>query len=388
MPDTRTHVSDWDVIVAGAGPAGSTAALAARRANPAARVLLLDAAVFPRDKACGDGIAPHALDVLAELGVPPAQLTAATTAIQTLRLRSPAGIQAARAFARPAWVVPRRWFDHRLVQHAQAAGATLRQHRVRHLAITNDSVLVDGQYRTRVLIGADGAESVIRRAVAATPPPPASVALAIRGYLPADRLPAAEQLLVMSAARWPAYAWAFPIGNGLANIGYGELPRTGQRPNRSQLLTQLAALLPDQPVSTATDLRAHRLPLSPGRPAFAHGPVLLAGDAACLINPLTGEGIYYAIRSGQLAGAAATTPDPARTYRHTMRRHLGRHLRHTDLLARANQRPGLIETVVAASRANQHAFDGLVELGLAAGTLNPSLVGYLLTGMIRARRPH
>ena len=59
----------WDVVVVGAGPAGAAAALAARRAAPAARVLLLDRADFPRDKACGDGIAPEALDVLAELGV-------------------------------------------------------------------------------------------------------------------------------------------------------------------------------------------------------------------------------------------------------------------------------------------------------------------------------
>ncbi len=320
--------------------------------------------------------------MLAELGVSSTELVAGTTAIQTLRLRSPAGVEAARAFARPAWVVPRRWFDHRLVQQAQAAGATLRQHRVRHLAVEADSVLVDGRFRTRVLIGADGAESVIRRAVPVKPPPPTSVALAIRGYLPADQLPAGEQLLVMSAARWPAYAWAFPIGNGLANVGYGELPRAGPRPTRAQLLTQLAALLPDQPIHAATELRGHRLPLTPGRPVFARGPVLLAGDAASLISPLTGEGIYYAVRSGQLAGTAATTPEPARNYRRAMRRHLGRHLRHTDLMAQATTRRSLIETVVAATRDNQRAFDGLVELGLAAGTLNPTLVAHLLRGML------
>jgi geranylgeranyl reductase family protein len=372
------------VIVVGAGPAGATAALATRSADPTARVLLLDAAAFPRDKACGDGIAPHALDLLAELGIPPADLTAGTAAVHTLRLRSPAGVEAARCFARPAWVVPRSVFDHRLVQHAQAAGATLRQHRVRHLAIGKDSVVVDGRFRARVLIGADGAESVIRRAMPVRPPPPSSVALAIRGYLPADQLPAGEQLLVMSATRWPAYAWAFPIGNGLANVGYGELPRREHRhrPTRAGLLTQLAELLPGQPTHEATDLRAHRLPLTPGRPAFARGQVLLAGDAASLISPLTGEGIYYAVRSGQLAGTAATTAEPARSYRRAMRRHLGRHLHHTDFMAHATNRRSLIETVVAATRDNQRVFDDLVELGLAAGTLNPILATYLVRGIL------
>lgn len=151
----------WDLVVVGAGPAGSTAALAALRADPDARVLLLDAAEFPRDKVCGDGVAPHALDVLGGLGVDVGALTAGTAPVLGLRLTAPSGVTAARGFARPTSVVPRALLDARLVAAAQEAGARLRRHRVRSLVAVADGVEVDGRFHARTVIGADGAESVV-----------------------------------------------------------------------------------------------------------------------------------------------------------------------------------------------------------------------------------
>ena len=108
----------------------------------------------------------------------------------------------------------------------------------------------------------------------------------------------------MSRGRWPAYAWSFPIGDGTANVGYGEAlaPWAGapSRSRRGVARVAAAGVEPDP-----ESLRAHRLPLSTGRRAVAAGRVLLAGDAQALVNPLTGEGIYYAVLSGALAGAAA-----------------------------------------------------------------------------------
>jgi geranylgeranyl reductase family protein len=375
-------ISDWDVIVAGAGPAGSTAAIAARRADPAARVLLLDAAQFPRDKVCGDGVAPHVFDVLAELGVEPGALTAGTVPVRRLRLRSPTGIEAARPFTRPAYVIPRRWFDHRLLDHAVWAGAELHRHRVRAVDVTGGSVLVDGRFRAPVLIAADGAESVVRRTRRLRQPPAGTVALAVRGYAAADRLPVAEQFLTLPAARWPAYAWAFPIGNGVANVGYGEL-LTDRPVSRAHLLAQLGELLPGHHLA---DVRGHRLPLSTGRPKYTDGPILLTGDAASLINSLTGEGIYYAVLSGRLAGAAARSADPAGNYRRGMRRALAVHLRQTDLIAALYRRPALIDAVVAAARADQGTFDCLVDLGLAAGMLRPGAVARVAHRLARRGR--
>lgn len=350
------------VLVVGAGPAGSAAALAACRAG--ASVLLLDSAEFPRDKVCGDGVAPHALDVLAELGLDPAALVAGSEPAHTLDLRSPGGARARRRTSAPSWVVPREVFDDRLRAAAVAAGAEVRRHRVRE--VDPEAGVVDG-IPADVIVGADGAESVVRRAIGTPAPRAGTVALAIRGYAPADAWPAGEQLLCMTRDHWPAYAWAFPIGDGQANVGYGELLR-GTAPTRAHLLARLHELLPD---ARPTRLRAHRLPLSSGRVRPRDGRVLLAGDAAGLINPMTGEGIFYAVLSGMLAGqAAAGGTDPGRAYRTALRARLGTHFRHTDTLALLSRRPWLLDAGMRAARADQRVFDEVVELGLGEGRLH------------------
>jgi len=382
MPTSRD--AEWDLVVVGAGPAGSTAAIAALRADPAARVLMLDAADFPRDKVCGDGVAPHAMDVLTYLGVDVAELTAGTSPIGELRLTSPRGMTATRRFARPASVVPRALLDARLVHAARAAGAVLRRHRVRTLIPVRDGVDIDGAIHARTVIGADGAESVVRRQCGARNAPAGTTAIALRGYTSAEPWPAGQQRLVMTTAHWPAYAWVFPVGDGTANVGYGELNRATSS-TRAQLTERLHELLPGCP---PVALRGHRLPLSPGRPDVGHGRVLLAGDAASLINPLTGEGIYYAVLSGFLAGSAAMTAEPADWYRRSLRHQLGRHLRHTDALARLTRTPWLVDLATTAARDHRRAFDDLVEIGLGAGTVRAPLAAAMLTTLARRSRRH
>ncbi|MFD0891163.1 NAD(P)/FAD-dependent oxidoreductase, partial [Streptosporangium algeriense] len=103
----------WDLVVVGGGPAGSSAALRARQLRPDARVLLLDKADFPRDKACGDGIAAHGRDELALLGLP--DLIADYRPTPRLSIVSPGGTEVRATVARPNHVVPRAVFDARLV---------------------------------------------------------------------------------------------------------------------------------------------------------------------------------------------------------------------------------------------------------------------------------
>ncbi|MGJ7441847.1 NAD(P)/FAD-dependent oxidoreductase [Aquipuribacter sp. MA13-6] len=361
----------WDVVVVGAGPAGSAAALSALRVDPGARVLLLDRSVFPRDKPCGDGIAPHALDVLADLGL--AGLVDDHRPVSRLHLEVDGGGRTSGTTSRPARVVPRAVLDDRIRAGALAAGAVPARRRVRTVRVEPDGVVLDADHdplHARVVVAADGAGSVLRRALGLAPNGPGHVALALRGYAPVRPDLADEQRIVFADDDRPAYAWSFPVGDGRANVGYGELLRGDRTPTREHLMSRLEDLLPGAAAGGAA-WRGHHLPLSSRRPRQPDGPVLLVGDALSLINPMTGEGIYYAVLSGACAGAAAVAPDPGRAYRRMLQQRLGRHLRHTTAAAALSARLPVVPAGVAAAAADPQVFDDLVELGLGRGLLTP-----------------
>ncbi|MGY1727061.1 NAD(P)/FAD-dependent oxidoreductase [Geodermatophilus sp. SYSU D01062] len=353
----------WDVVVVGGGPAGAAAALAARRDG--ASVLVLDRADFPRDKVCGDGIAPEALDVLAGLGADVAALTAGYAPAPRLSLRSPGGAAVERATHRPSSVVPREVFDARLLAAALDAGAGFRRHTVRRVTPGRDGVDVDGVLTAGVLVGADGAESVVRRTLGLPRNADDRMAVALRGYAPELPGQGGTQVLVTTEQRWPAYAWSFPLGDGRANVGYGELVSGGA--TRAALVEGLHRMLPGvEPAG----LRAHRLPLSTGRPRQPDGRVLLAGDAASLVNPMTGEGIFYAVLSGALAGAAASAGAAAgAVHRRALRRRLGAHHRAASAASWVSRWPQVMDAAFRAAAADQRVFDDVVALGLADGRL-------------------
>ena len=362
----------WDLAVVGAGPAGAAAAISARQARPDARVLLLDRADFPRDKSCGDGIAPHAYDELARLGAE--HVLADRVPIRRLRVRAPDGREVVTRLQRPDHVVPRALLDARLVETAVARGATLQRHTVRRVDVRADRVVLDGHLAARTVIGADGATGVVRRQLGLAKQPEECTAVAVRGYAPAPP-GEPEQAIIMDGNDWPAYAWSFDAGDGTRNVGFGMLLpslRASTRGGRAELHGRLAELLPGV---EAERLVSHHLPLSTWRPPVPRGRVLLAGDALSLINPLTGEGIFYAVLSGRLAGAAAVGAiDPGACYAAGLRRELGRHLRHTTLLARLTSRTGVVDAGVAACARSPAAFDALVEVGLGRGLITRPLV--------------
>ncbi|MDQ4037763.1 MAG: NAD(P)/FAD-dependent oxidoreductase [Actinomycetota bacterium] len=399
----------WDVVVVGAGPAGASAALSTLYANPDARVLMVDRDDFPRDKPCGDGIAPHVLDVLSSVGV--TGVESGYAGVHRLVIGFASGPSTGGAMARAAYVIPRSVFDARLVDAAVHRGAQLCRHRIRTVAPANDGerLVLDGSIRAGVVIAADGASSLIRRQLSprrtrATHPPDVSLswwwpkrpggevghtAVAIRGYAPVPASRAGQQVIVFSdpdgsrGSPWPAYAWSFPIGDGRANVGYGELLRPGQPLTRRHLLDRLDELLPDAGAG-GQSWRAHHLPLSTGRPRQPDGRILFAGDAMNLINPVTGEGIFYAVTSGVLAGRAAlSSDDPGRRYRAALRRGLGAHLRHTDAAALLARSPRIVAAAVHAANRTASTFDDLVELGLGRGKLTPSALAGIAGALLR-----
>ena len=362
----------YDVIVVGAGPAGSTAAIAARRAG--ASVLLLDKADFPRDKACGDGVAPHALDVLESLGV--TGVADGYKPVLGLKLETPRS-EAGGGLIRPDHTIPRYVFDARLVEAAVAAGAELRRHTVRTIAQADDGVVLDDSLRAPVVIGADGAGSVVRRALGHAPNRDRHMALAIRGYVTVRR------------ARRAAHRHLRAALAGV-RLGVPDRRRPGQRRLRRGAARPDAQ--PRAPAPAARRAAARGGPAGgrpacapttcrcpPSRPSPGTGRVLLAGDALSLINPFTGEGIFYAVLSGALAGAAAAaTPEAAaRPYAAALRRRLGRHLRHSAAAAWLARRPSVIEAAVRAAGRDRGVFDSIVELGLGDGLLEPRTLGHI-----------
>jgi geranylgeranyl reductase family protein len=375
-------MDQYDVVVVGAGPAGSSAALAARKHG--ASVLLLDRAEFPRDKTCGDGIAPHALSVLADLGVTGVEDGFAPVA--ALHLVGPSGASVLRKLDRPDYTIPREVFDARLVNGAVAAGAKLAKHTVREIDERPDSVVIDGVISARTVIGADGAYSLVRRTLGQDTNPPAALALAMRGYAPATTA-SVQQIVTAGGTQWPAYAWNFPIGDGRANIGYGEVLR-GKTLSRNYLLERMAGLLPEVDVAGATGLRAHHLPLSTHRPIPGRGRLLLAGDAYSLINPFTGEGIFYAVLSGSIAGTVAARAErgAARIYATAVRRRLGRHLRHSKFAARLTSSARVVDATIRAADDDQRVFDSIVELGLGDGLLPGRTLGHIARNLPRSSR--
>ena len=289
----------WDVVVVGAGPAGSMAALAAAEAG--ARTLLVERHLLPRDKLCGGGLIGVSLAALPAGFTPPARDTS-MTAVFT---REFADRRARSADGPFLTMVNRAEFDAELAACAVRAGARLAQG-VRVDACADDGALVElrtneGPVRARAVVGADGSASRIARHVGAEY---AQVDLGLEVQVDADE-PARERYrgqVVLDFGGPPgAYAWVFPKGDRLTVGAIAARGMAGEQGAYLRRFIEAEGLAHLPSTSQEGHLTRCRLPDSP----LGRGRVLLAGDAAGLLEPWTREGISYALRSGRLAGGAA-----------------------------------------------------------------------------------
>lgn len=282
----------FDVAVVGAGPAGSTAAY--RLARTCARVLLVDKERFPRDKPCGGGLTTRAVRQL-PFSVEPV----VEDRITRVRCR----LRYGRVMERESTEVlcamtQRRKLDSFLVEQAVAAGAEFRDG-ARVDVESDTQIRVNGRpVEVAAVIGADGANGVTSRALGLGRGIVNGVAL--EGNLRYERLPpgAWRGLLVLELAVLPGgYGWIFPKGDHV-NVGVGGWGEEGPR-----LRHHLRVLCEHYGIELRelTDVRGHRLPMRGPQTRLASGRGLLVGDAAGLVDPVSGDGMYEAFVSSRLA---------------------------------------------------------------------------------------
>ena len=288
---------DWDVVVVGAGPAGSSAARAA--AEGGASVLLLDRARFPRYKTCGGGLIGISY---AEL---PDSVVAAVVEEQTFAVRfSLRGRdrRTVREGRRVLGMVQRLRLDQALADAAVAAGATFADG-VQVRSVEPDGVLTSaGRVRAGVVIGADGTSGQVARHVGVTIE---RTDLALENELAKPHGDWDDRVFIDWGPEPGSYAWMFPKEDHLT---VGVIQAKGRpEATRRYLETWTAQLgLADAELQHSS---GHLTQWRAGGSPLRRGNAIVAGDAAGLLDPFTREGISFALRSGRWAGEAAASAD-------------------------------------------------------------------------------
>jgi geranylgeranyl reductase family protein len=320
-----TTALEYDVIILGAGPAGTACALALRESGQ--RVALVDKARFPRDKICGDAIPSPTLRHLARLDptyVTELHALLASSRADTThsRLLAPSGGELRISWHNPAFNSPRLHFDEALLTLVRRHTTTdvLEEYAIRSLQTDAHGVtLVPANpahrpLRAALVVGCDGANSVVARHLAPqTRLDKAHHCVAVRAYYQGvAEAPEHTSDFYFLREFQAGYCWVFPVGNGIYNVGFGVLAEeaASRHLNLKHELRQLLATHPHLAPRFAgavalTPITGFGLPLG-GSGRAVHGPrVLLCGDAAALIDPLQGHGIDKAVHSGILAAVQA-----------------------------------------------------------------------------------
>lgn len=320
MSGTAGVDTDYDVIIAGAGPAGS--ALAIELADDGMRVLLADRERFPRDKPCGDFVSPKGLHRLSTLGCGREIRRLGAQPIRESHLylgREPlVSGSIPRIAGLPAYghALPRRELDELMFRHAVEVGAT-----------PQEACLVEGfesdasgvtvravregracHYRARLLVGADGANSAVARAAGLGMKDPRYLLASLRAYV--QGLSMDGTLMYFDEDYFPGYAWIFPVRKGLCNIGVGMVKEPmvrdglGLRAFYDRFCERVRRLAASR--GATIEIGPHQgwpIPSYGGarRNYFPGG--LLIGDAACFVDPINGEGIPLALDSAGIAAA-------------------------------------------------------------------------------------
>ena len=338
---SATAATSADVIIVGAGPAGSAAAY--HLAQAGIDVLLLEKAEFPREKVCGDGLTPRAVRQLVRMGI---DTSPEAGWLQNKGLRIMGGGMRLElpwpdlaTYPDYGLVRPRTDFDELLARTAEKAGARLRERTTvtgpmldertgRVIGVTTK----DGEtHHARVVLAADGNSSRFALSLGLRKREDRPMGVAVRRYYTSPRHD--DDWLESWLELWdgkpgegrllPGYGWVFGMGDGTSNVGLGILNTSEAFRNTDykDLLRRWLSSMPEEwgyvEDNATCPVRGSALPMGFNRqPHYANG-VLLVGDAGGMVNPFNGEGIAYAMESGEMAAdvivqALARPEGPAR----------------------------------------------------------------------------
>ncbi|MBI4020549.1 MAG: geranylgeranyl reductase family protein [Candidatus Aenigmarchaeota archaeon] len=316
----------YDVIVVGGGPAGSTAAMYLKKAGKS--VLLIDKAKFPRDKICGDAQGRKAAMVMQELGIYEEYKKLPGVAIYGLRLSSPNGTQIDleminRQKGTPGYVVRRMDFDNFLHQSVGKFGVEgMEETAVEGITLDGDENVTEircknlrtGQevaLAAKLYIAADGAHSVFAQKFGMKNPPEHLI-VGIRVYYKGVTGMGDMIEIHLLKDMIPGYFWIFPLPNGEANVGAGMIIKDMTK-KKINLADALKKEIMENPLfrerfrdaKPLEEVKGWNLPIASHRRKCYARNVMFTGDAAGLIDPLSGEGVGTAVISGRIAATTA-----------------------------------------------------------------------------------
>lgn len=310
------NILQFDVIIAGAGPAGSTAAIAFRESS--LKIAVIDKAVFPRDKICGDAVSSTVKRVLRQIDPELEKKLEAfeeKVYIEKAKLYSPKFESLEIGFSRIGHCIKREVFDNWLFQLAnENKNATFFQgNSISEINDPDDFVEVklnDGKIiRSKIILGCDGAHSVVAKKLANFKIDRKHYSGAVRQYYKNIKGLEGDALEVYFLRNYlPGYFWIFPLKNNEANVGFGMLSETisekkiDLKKSMNDIIHQIPEIAERFKDATALEeTKGFGLPLGSKKRNISGNRFMLCGDAASLIDPFSGEGIETAMESGKFA---------------------------------------------------------------------------------------
>jgi len=287
----------YDVIVVGAGPAGST--VSRKCAEKDLETLVLDKQSFPREKLCGGAVSERTLKLL-DFDIPEEVINQGCNGA---RVHFQGETVEVEKDYRLGLLVSREKFDSFLLKKAKNKGAEVKDgERVLNITDKGSHVLVKTDkevYRSKIVVGADGVDSTVAREVLGEEISEEYFKLALENRVEEVKFQDKKCdgiIDVFFGDIDGGYGWVFPHRD-FFSVGIGSYEDKMKKPLKRQ-----ESFLKDLNLDAPDDFRGHRLPVGGQGRKKVSGRTMLVGDAAGLVDPLTGEGIYYAIKSGKMCG--------------------------------------------------------------------------------------